>query len=70
MTVLFLKGQEMRGSDSGISLQSRDDTKPKNPFSKVIGGSSVESDLLHGLKDLPFDMPKLRRRRISVTNLI
>lgn len=59
----------MRGSDSGISLQSRDDTKPKLLFNSVVNESTVETDLPHGLKDLPFDMPKLRRRRIPTRNV-
>lgn len=57
----------MRGSDSGISLQSRDETKSKILFNNVE--STVEADLLHGLKDLPFDMPKLRRRKIPTMNV-
>lgn len=59
----------MRGSDSGISLQSRDDTKSKILLSREINEPTVEIDLPHGLKDLPFDMPKLRRRRIPAINV-
>lgn len=67
-------GDEIQGSDSGISLQSRDDSKSRSAFQrfglqklgltidKVDNNSAVV--LPQDLNDLPFDMPKLRRRKI------
>uniref|UniRef100_A0A336JY69 SH2 domain-containing adapter protein D n=1 Tax=Culicoides sonorensis TaxID=179676 RepID=A0A336JY69_CULSO len=64
-----LATQEIRGSDSGISLQSREDSKSKLVYKKTDEPPD-ETGLPHGLKDLPFDMPKLRRRRTSPKNII
>lgn len=72
--LLLIKGDEIQGSDSGISLQSRDDSKSRSAFQrfglqklgltidKVDNNSAVV--LPQDLNDLPFDMPKLRRRKI------
>lgn len=55
-TLLLINGDEIQGSDSGISLHSRD----KNDSSQALP---------QDLKDLPFDMPKLRRRRIVLAQV-
>lgn len=75
----MLTGDEMQGSDSGISLQSRDEPKSRSAFQhygfqKAAGITtlgdknkteiSATSCLPQDLNDLPFDMPKLRRRKI------
>lgn len=74
---------EMQGSDSGISLHSRDGTKSKSafqPFSSsgsataradkngggtmaAAGGTTSGLSLPDDIASLPFDMPKLVRRR-------
>lgn len=48
---------EIQGSDSGISIQSRDGVKSRFDFSEIAANNQDFSDL-------PFDMPKLRRRRL------
>lgn len=73
---LLLK-DEIQGSDSGISLQSRDDSKSKNlalhnfniqakpqPFNN--SGLSLPEEFAN----LPFDMPKLRSRKILSEQVI
>lgn len=72
-TLLLISRDEIQGSDSGISLLSRDDKKKQNALcdnklENVVG-------LPQDLKDLPFDMPKLRRRKVllnqvSANNLV
>ncbi|XP_044729903.1 uncharacterized protein LOC123293222 [Chrysoperla carnea] len=60
---------EIQGSDSGISIQSREGVKSRNGFGFLgctdnkfnIRNDSQSQDL----SDLPFDMPKLRRRRMN-----
>lgn len=68
-TLLLIAGDEIQGSDSGISLHSRDDAgKIKlgiNCDNKIESASGLPQDL----KDLPFDMPKLRRRRIVLNQM-
>uniref|UniRef100_A0A182PJC2 Uncharacterized protein n=1 Tax=Anopheles epiroticus TaxID=199890 RepID=A0A182PJC2_9DIPT len=66
---------EIQGSDSGISLHSREDLKSRTNFLNAgIQRASLgqekqgdhgkgQSGLPQDLNDLPFDMPKLRRRR-------
>lgn len=69
----------MQGSDSGISLQSRDESKSRSAFQHfgfqkasgviTLGDKNkieniTTSCLPQDLNDLPFDMPKLRRRKI------
>uniref|UniRef100_A0A1I8MI17 SH2 domain-containing adapter protein D n=1 Tax=Musca domestica TaxID=7370 RepID=A0A1I8MI17_MUSDO len=76
---------EILGSDSGISLHSREDGKPLMGLQKftlptlnfppndkggnnhsdisAVGGMSSSVGLPQDLRDLPFDMPKLRRRK-------
>ncbi|XP_037932883.1 uncharacterized protein LOC119667648 [Teleopsis dalmanni] len=81
-TLLHLT-DEMLGSDSGISLHSREDGKSAIGFQKftlpklnfppsdktndsgmsAVGGMSNSVGLPQDLRDLPFDMPKLRRRK-------
>ncbi|XP_055695258.1 uncharacterized protein LOC129797033 isoform X2 [Lutzomyia longipalpis] len=76
-TLLLIAGDEIQGSDSGISLHSRDGAKSRisafqplttnkfNPTAEKMDNSIVPaSGLPQDLNDLPFDMPKLRRRRI------
>lgn len=68
---LLLK-DEIQGSDSGISLQSRDEFKSKNlalhnftsnqPPHLMFNNS--ELSLPEDIANLPFDMPKLRGRKI------
>lgn len=50
---------EIQGSDSGISIQSREGIKSRFGFSVKLLAPSQQD-----ISDLPFDMPKLRRRRI------
>ncbi|XP_046801461.1 uncharacterized protein LOC111677135 isoform X1 [Lucilia cuprina] len=75
---------EILGSDSGISLHSREDGKPLMGLQKftlpklnfppndkgnnhsdisAVGAMSNSVGLPQDLRDLPFDMPKLRRRK-------
>nr|XP_013101135.1 unnamed protein product [Stomoxys calcitrans] len=75
---------EILGSDSGISLHSREDGKPLMSLQKftlptlnfppndkgnnhsdisAVGAMSNSVGLPQDLRDLPFDMPKLRRRK-------
>ncbi|XP_046413804.1 uncharacterized protein LOC124176482 [Neodiprion fabricii] len=58
---------EIQGSDSGISIESRAGIKCK-PFGFHLLKPQVDNlNLVHNepeLSDLPFDMPKLRRRRL------
>jgi hypothetical protein len=67
-TLLLIAGDEIQGSDSGISLHSREDAG-KNKLGlncdKIESATGIPPDL----KDLPFDMPKLRRRRIVVNQV-
>lgn len=51
---------EIQGSDSGISIQSREGIK------SIFGFTATELSVpsQQDFSDLPFDMPKLRRRRI------
>lgn len=59
--LLLLTRDEIQGSDSGISLHSRDDKAKLSALcdNKIDNATGLPQDL----KDLPFDMPKLRRRR-------
>ncbi|CAH1158365.1 unnamed protein product [Phyllotreta striolata] len=51
---------EIQGSDSGISIQSREGIKSRFSFTGVeLSAPPSQQDF----SDLPFDMPKLRRRR-------
>uniref|UniRef100_A0A182KGK2 SH2 domain-containing adapter protein D n=1 Tax=Anopheles christyi TaxID=43041 RepID=A0A182KGK2_9DIPT len=73
--LLLITGPEIQGSDSGISLHSREDLKSRTNFLNAsIQRASLgqekqgehgkgQSGLPQDLSDLPFDMPKLRRRR-------
>uniref|UniRef100_A0A182VP01 SH2 domain-containing adapter protein D n=1 Tax=Anopheles merus TaxID=30066 RepID=A0A182VP01_ANOME len=73
--LLLITGPEIQGSDSGISLHSREDLKSRTNFlnaslQRASLGQDKQSDhgkgqsgLPQDLSDLPFDMPKLRRRR-------
>ena len=58
---------EIQGSDSGISIESRAGIKCK-PFAFHLVKPQLDNINLVGdepeLSDLPFDMPKLRRRRL------
>jgi hypothetical protein len=49
---------EIQGSDSGISIQSREGIKSR------FGFTAAELPIQQDFSDLPFDMPKLRRRRM------
>lgn len=51
---------EIQGSDSGISIQSREGIKSRFSFT---GAELSAPPSQHDFSDLPFDMPKLRRRR-------
>ncbi|XP_019881673.2 uncharacterized protein LOC109609452 isoform X2 [Aethina tumida] len=51
---------EIQGSDSGISIQSREGIKSRFGFNSEMSGAPSQQDF----SDLPFDMPKLRRRRM------
>uniref|UniRef100_A0A182JL01 SH2 domain-containing adapter protein D n=1 Tax=Anopheles atroparvus TaxID=41427 RepID=A0A182JL01_ANOAO len=73
-TLLLITGPEIQGSDSGISLHSREDLKSRTNFLNLgiqRASMGLEKQNDHGkaaalpqdLHDLPFDMPKLRRRR-------
>lgn len=74
---LLLK-DEIQGSDSGISLQSRDEFKSKNlalhnftsnqPPHLMFNNS--ELSLPEDIANLPFDMPKLRGRKIVPDQVI
>uniref|UniRef100_A0A8W7PAE5 SH2 domain-containing adapter protein D n=1 Tax=Anopheles coluzzii TaxID=1518534 RepID=A0A8W7PAE5_ANOCL len=73
--LLLITGPEIQGSDSGISLHSREDLKSRTNFlnaslqraslgqDKQGDHGKGQSGLPQDLSDLPFDMPKLRRRR-------
>lgn len=66
-TLLLIARDEIQGSDSGISLHSRGDEKAKLSAlcdNKIDNATGLPQDL----KDLPFDMPKLRRRRMQANN--
>ncbi|XP_044765213.1 uncharacterized protein LOC123321598 [Coccinella septempunctata] len=54
---------EIQGSDSGISIQSREGIKSRFGFTAAEINVPSQPDL----SDLPFDMPKLRRRRLVPT---
>lgn len=56
---------EIQGSDSGISIHSREGVDSRNTFINFKNSNTEEErkDLDQDLSDLPFDMPKLRRRR-------
>ncbi|XP_045481507.1 uncharacterized protein LOC123685721 [Harmonia axyridis] len=54
---------EIQGSDSGISIQSREGIKSRFGFTLAEINVPSQPDL----SDLPFDMPKLRRRRLIPT---
>ncbi|CAH2049349.1 unnamed protein product, partial [Iphiclides podalirius] len=57
---------EIQGSDSGISIHSREGVDSRNAFINFKNSSSVKEEKKGDdvdLSDLPFDMPKLRRRR-------
>jgi SH2 domain-containing adapter protein B/D/E/F len=63
-TLLLIARDEIQGSDSGISLHSRDE---KGKLSALCDN---KIDNATGLpQDLPFDMPKLRRRRIVLNQV-
>lgn len=49
---------EIQGSDSGISIQSRDGVRSRFGFITELSAPNQD------FSDLPFDMPKLRRRRL------
>lgn len=53
------ENHEIQGSDSGISIQSREGIKSRFGFTADLSAPS-QTDF----SDLPFDMPKLRRRRL------
>jgi hypothetical protein len=67
---------EIQGSDSGISIESRGGTKGNKVYnltgfsfakqtSGVDNGGAPDNELqATDFSDLPFDMPKLRRRRL------
>ncbi|GBP11183.1 SH2 domain-containing adapter protein B [Eumeta japonica] len=61
---------EIQGSDSGISIHSREGVDSRNAFIGFKSGSSEEQhkDEDPELSDLPFDMPKLRRRRAEAAS--
>lgn len=66
-TLLLIARDEIQGSDSGISLHSRDDKSKLSALcdNKIDNATGLPQDL----KDLPFDMPKLRRRRILLNQV-
>lgn len=66
-TLLLIARDEIQGSDSGISLHSRDDKGKLSALcdNKIDNATGLPQDL----KDLPFDMPKLRRRRILLNQV-
>lgn len=53
------ENHEIQGSDSGISIQSREGIKSRFGF-----GNDLSAPSQTDFSDLPFDMPKLRRRRM------
>ncbi|XP_050518946.1 uncharacterized protein LOC126893049 [Diabrotica virgifera virgifera] len=56
----YATNPEIQGSDSGISIQSREGIKSRFSFTGVeLSAPPSQQDF----SDLPFDMPKLRRRR-------
>lgn len=67
-TLLLIARDEIQGSDSGISLHSRDDKAKLSALcdNKIDNATGLPQDL----KDLPFDMPKLRRRRTQGGNQV
>ncbi|CAG9117143.1 unnamed protein product [Plutella xylostella] len=58
---------EIQGSDSGISIHSREGVDSRNAFINFKNSNTEEdhTDKDKDLDDLPFDMPKLRRRRAA-----
>lgn len=56
---------EIQGSDSGISIHSREGVDSRNAFVNFKNSNTEENHKNDDvdLSDLPFDMPKLRRRR-------
>lgn len=66
-SLLLIARDEIQGSDSGISLHSRDDKGKLSALcdNKLDNATGLPQDL----KDLPFDMPKLRRRRILLSQV-
>ncbi|XP_059061559.1 serine/arginine repetitive matrix protein 1 isoform X2 [Achroia grisella] len=56
---------EIQGSDSGISIHSREGVDSRNAFINFKSNNTEETrkDEDVDFSDLPFDMPKLRRRR-------
>ncbi|KAJ2949722.1 hypothetical protein O0L34_g15654 [Tuta absoluta] len=54
---------EIQGSDSGISIHSREGTDSRNAFINFKNCNTEEERKDEDFSDLPFDMPKLRRRR-------
>lgn len=57
---------EIQGSDSGISIHSREGVDSRNAFISFKNANNTEEERKDEgveLSDLPFDMPKLRRRR-------
>lgn len=61
-TLQLIARDEIQGSDSGISLHSRDEK------GKLSALCDIKIDNAPG-QDLPFDMPKLRRRRILLNQV-
>lgn len=61
--IMLIAREEIQGSDSGISLHSRDEKAKLSALcdNKIDNATGLPQDL----KDLPFDMPKLRRRRVQ-----
>ncbi|KAL7021283.1 hypothetical protein ACKWTF_011822 [Chironomus riparius] len=64
--ILLIAREEIQGSDSGISLHSRHEKAKLSALcdNKIDNATGLPQDL----KDLPFDMPKLRRRRVQPQN--
>lgn len=63
---------EIQGSDSGISIHSREGVDSRNAFTSFKNNSNTEEERKDegvDLSDLPFDMPKLRRRRAEAENV-
>lgn len=56
---------EIQGSDSGISIHSREGVDSRNAFINFKNSNTEEErkDEDEDFSELPFDMPKLRRRR-------
>lgn len=77
---MFLRtGDEIQGSDSGISLQSRDGSKSKHSFHsfdspKLLGNklaiNKSDLSLFEEFGNLPFDMPKLRRKKMIMEQVL